>query len=767
MRDQRGPGAGDDPTGEQEHLDGLYRRLDEVRAATRARRDAILATGPGLERDEAGAALDDRLDRLDAAEPALCFGRLDGVDGRVRYIGRVGLRTPEREPLLLDWRAPAARPFYAATPDRPLGLRRRRHLRTRGRAIVGIDDEPLGPGSGGELQGERALRDALAARRTGRLREVPATLQREQDQVVRADPGGVLVVQGGPGTGTTTAALHRAAHLLYTDPVIGRRGVLVVGPSAAFLDYVGQVLPALGETRVVLATVGTLHPGVVGAREASAAERRVKGDLRMADVVARAVRNRQGSDRDVEVVYDGDTHVLGAAAIGAAVAEARRTGLPHNLARRVFRREILAELSWLVVDAGRRLLEDVERGLDDELARFDDLLADRPDEAPPVIEHQGSDVDGLLGAHEREHLERELLADPAVARAVEDLWPLLTPEQLLTDLFADPRRLERAGVPAADRAALALPAGGWSPADVPLLDEAAELLGADPGADAGPAERLRRERIRFARQMLAQADLLGERADEVLPDDRADAEASARPARDLAERAADRTWTFGHVVVDEAQELSPMAWRLLLRRCPSGSMTVTGDPRRGPAHAAASWGEVLRPHAGSDWRVATLTLGYRAPAVIAAALPALEATDPQARPPRPVRTGGTAWRRRVDGDLVGAVVEAAGQELAAGGRVGVIAPERLAPSIGAALAAAHPGTSSGPAVDLRRDAVVLTPEQARGLEVDAVLVVDPGALLADPAGPAALGVALTRATERLGILHPGEAPALLRHVPER
>ena len=494
--------------------------------ATRSSRVGGLA-GPA-ERDDAAAELDDRLDRLEAAEPDLCFGRLDGVDGRVRYIGRVGLRTPEREPLLLDWRAPAARPFYAATPDRPLGLLRRRHLRTRARAVTGVDDEPLGRGGGGELQGGRALRDALAAQRTGRLREVPATLQREQDQVVRADAGGVLVVQGGPGTGTTTAALHRAAHLLYTDPAIGRRGVLVVGPSTAFLDYVGQVMPSLGEARVVLATLGTLYPGVVADREASAAERRVKGDLRMVDVVARAVRDRQGTDDDVTITYDGDTYVLGAAAIAAAVAEARRTGLPHNLARRVFRREILAELSWLVVDAGRRLLEDVERGLDEELAHLDVLLADRPDEAPPAIEHQGSDVDGLLGAHEREHLERELLADPAVAPAVEDLWPLLTPERLLTELFADPRRLERAGVPAADRAALAPPAGGWSPADVPLLDEAAELLGTDLPA-AGPEERLRRERVRFARQVLAQADLLGDSAGEVLSAD-GTAAGARRPA---------------------------------------------------------------------------------------------------------------------------------------------------------------------------------------------------------------------------------------------
>jgi DNA helicase IV len=782
--DQTGP-PDDERAREQEHLDRLYGRLDELRAEARAQRDAVLRTrGAGavlVERDARAADLGDRLARLDSAENGLCFGRLDTRDGQVRYVGRLGLRSrpPEREPLVLDWRAPGARPFYLATPGRPLGVARRRHLRTRGRTVVDLNDDllDLDARHGLQLQGEGALLAALTAERTGRMHDVVATLQREQDEIVRADADGVLVVQGGPGTGKTAVALHRAAYLLYSSPAVTRRGVLVVGPTPAFLDYIGQVLPSLGETQVVLATAATLYPGVVPDRSDSAEEERVKGDLGMVDVLARAVRDRQGADDDVAVTFEGDTYVLTARVLRAAADEARRSGLPHNLARQVFRREVLAELSWLVVDRGRQLLEDVEEGFAEELARLDAELERHPDEAPARLAHQGSDVDGLLGAHEREHLERELLADPGVAAVLERLWPLLTPERLLTELFAEPRRLARAGVPAAARMVLHRARGGWSAADVPLLDEAAKLLGVDTTAVAARDERRRREHLRFARQVLAQADLLGAVGDDVLAaDGTVSAEAlAARHTEDdhrtMAERAAaDRTWAYGHVVVDEAQELSPMVWRALFRRCPSRSMTVVGDlDQASSACGASSWGEMLRPHAGSAWRRVALTVNYRTPAeVMDAALPVLRALDPQAGPPLAVRAGGSApWRLRVDGDLVGAVVAAVGRERGAGGHLAVIAPEELVAPIGTALTAAHPGTSFGPAPDLERAVVVLTPDVAKGLEFDGVLVVDPGRILARPRGLGALYVALTRATRRLGILHRGEAPEVLRHVPAR
>jgi DNA helicase IV len=273
---EQGTGSDADLAAEQNYVSGLYARLDHLRARTVDRLDEQLSTVPhnpqAIGEREAQVELhSQRLVALDAAESGLCFGRLDRYEADApRYVGRIGLSAEDGgdEPLLVDWRAPAARPFYTATPLHDLGIRRRRHIRTRGRTVVSIADETLdltdphvaeraGPA------GESVLLAALNATRTGRMTDIVRTIQAEQDRIIRADVRGVLVVQGGPGTGKTAVALHRAAYLLYTHRErLARSGLLIVGPSPTFLRYIGEVLPSLGETGVVLADLGGLRPGL-------------------------------------------------------------------------------------------------------------------------------------------------------------------------------------------------------------------------------------------------------------------------------------------------------------------------------------------------------------------------------------------------------------------------------------------------------------------------------------------------------------------------
>ncbi|MDN5933825.1 MAG: helicase, partial [Pseudonocardia sp.] len=309
----------------------LYARLDARRAETAQRlhgalHDETVGTPQALtERDAAAAMYTDRLAALRAAEHGLAFGRLDldpatvdpadGEPGERRYIGRLGLldEDDDYEPLLMDWRAPAARPFYTATAASPEGIRRRRHLRTRRREVLAVDDEVLDLDAADAarqtsgLTSEAALLAAVGARRTGRMGDIVATIQSEQDAIIRSKPSGVLVVQGGPGTGKTAVALHRAAYLLYTHrDRLARRGVLVVGPNPTFLRYIGQVLPSLGETSVVLGTVGQLFPNLDARRPEPAETAEVKGRADMASIVAAAVRDRQQVPRrPVELDVEG------------------------------------------------------------------------------------------------------------------------------------------------------------------------------------------------------------------------------------------------------------------------------------------------------------------------------------------------------------------------------------------------------------------------------------------------------------------------------
>jgi DNA helicase IV len=766
---------------EQAYVSMLYRRLDTLRERAKAELERALGYDGGgnvqarVDRDAFVARHSGRLAQLAAAEHGLCFGRLDRADGSHLYIGRLGLLDDDREPLLVDWRAPAAQPFYRATWAAPNGVVRRRHLRTRGRQVLGIEDDVLDHESLSEaerdgLSGEAALLAALTTSRTGRMADIVATIQAEQDRIIRSDLPGVLVVQGGPGTGKTAVALHRAAYLLYTHRQrLARRGVLVVGPNPTFLRYIEQVLPSLGETDVLLSTVDGLYPGVTATGREPVEVAAVKGDGRMVGVLAAAVADRQQvPDDPLRLEVGGQRLRLDPATCEQARRRARATGAPHNQARAVFRRELVAALTDQMVAALTRDLPEVD--LPD-----DDLLVD---EFP---------AERLLD-DEREEIRAELAAAPPVRSAVDRLWPRLTPEQLLTGLLTAAERLAVAGgeLDPAERARLLRPVPrngdpGWTPADIPLLDEAAVLLGDDGArtrrAEARQAERERAE-LAYARDVLAGATV-GDAA-RYAPDTSAlDPSVLAGrwrtrgPQVGLAERARqDRTWVFGHVIVDEAQELSAMAWRMLMRRSPSRSMTVVGDvAQTGAPWGPGSWARALDPHAAGRWRVEQLTVNYRTPAeIMAVAADVLASLAGGLEPPRSVREGRTApWSLRLDPEHLAAELPGvlAAEAAAVGdGKLAVLVPagraEELAGVVGAALPAAT--ARQGPAV-LDAQVAVLTVGEAKGLEFDAVVVVDPAAILAGTVrGANDLYVALTRTTARLGVVHPGSLPPVLARL---
>ncbi|SFT66544.1 DNA helicase IV [Geodermatophilus amargosae] len=751
---------------EQEYVTDLYARLDAARElAERRWRQAISwpAVDPQAlqERDATVRFHGERMVAFDAAEAGLCVGRIDRADdGGALYVGRIGLPGDDsaQDPALVDWRAPAARPFYVATPVHPLGIVRRRHIRTRGRTVVRLDDEVLTTGlAGSGLTGEAALLSALDASRTGRMTDIVRTIQAEQDRVIRSDAAGVLVVQGGPGTGKTAVALHRAAYLLYTHRErLARRGLLVVGPTPTFLRYIADVLPSLGETGVLLSGLGQLRPGLDARGEESPETAAVKGRLEMVDVLRAAIAGRQVvPDGPREVEIDGFALRLRPVDVTRAQAAARRADPLHNLARPFFVRRVVDTLTKRYAD---RLGRDVQAGA------------------------------GLLDREDVAALRREVSEDPGVRSLLAELWPVLTPERLLTDLFADPARVAEAtpGWSDADRALLHRPRPSpahpapWTPADVPLLEEAEEMLGFDDSAQRARADRDRQRALHRAQETL---DVLHGSRSVDLEDEHLEAEVLSAgdllSAEDLADRqreldlrttaeraAADRTWTFGHVVVDEAQELSPMAWRLLVRRCPTRSMTVVGDvAQTGSLAGAERWDAVLRPHVGDAWRLEELTVNYRTPAeVMEVAADVLAATGTGLTPPRSVRTGGTPPVAEVTGEagLAARVAEVAADLAGGEGTTAVLVPPSRLADVVAALGALRPDVQSGPGADSSLGPVVLVPGEAKGLEFDSVVVADPQGVLDEGVrGLNDLYVALTRATQRLTVLSPGPLPAVL------
>jgi DNA helicase IV len=767
---------------EQAYLDMLYGLLDGARERARSALTVTHAGGsPGgtfqarIEREVTAGEQARRLAQLEGVEHGLCFGRTDGaqLDGaqsdgaqsdgaqsdgaqsdgaqpesvnnhpdqtQTLYIGRIGLRDDDHEPRLIDWRAPAARPFYAATPKDPNGLVRRRHIYTRNRTVTGVDDEvfdleAMTDDDKRNLSGEAMLIASINTARTGRMSDVVATIQAEQDRVIRAAIQGVTVVQGGPGTGKTVAALHRAAYLLYTHRrTLERRGVLIIGPNAVFLRYISQVLPSLGETDVVLTSIADIFPGVKAAPDDNPEAAVIKGDSRMVNVLRQAVRNTQTLPvKDLEIKVDDVKITLARDIVARTRDRVRSLRKPHNVARKLFVTEMLSAL-----------------------ARAEAVTLDRP-----------------LDPEDIPYARARLWDEPPVRAAFDSLWPLLTPQRLVAELLADDQTLRAAApslAPAELNALLRTQApDAWTVADVPLLDEVAQLLGVDDSADKArrrTQERERRVEEEYARGVLEITGL----ADQGFVDAGTLAAWNRDPGQQLttAERAwADLSWAYGHVVVDEAQELSAMAWRMVMRRIPSRSLTVVGDvAQRGSAAGARSWAQMLDPYVKGRWHEELLTVNYRTPAeIMAVAADVLAAVAPEEKPPESVRTEGAAPRAIRVPDLsteLAQIVDAELADLGEDGRLAVITPVArlagLASTLPQAVRADHPDV-------LDSQVALLTVAQAKGLEFDRVVLADPaGIIAASPAGGHDLYVAITRATHRLTVIHEGDLPVMLSRL---
>ena len=709
---------------EQGVVDVLYARLDTLRDEAGERLGDIRREGPSgspqnrSERDAFATLYEDRIAQLDAVEDRLVFGRLDLTGDELLYVGRIGLSDAEHAPLLTDWRAPAARAFYSATAANPSGVIKRRHLTTQGRVVTAVEDDVLDvdaleeSGLGETLAGEGALLAALGARRTGRMGDIVATIQAEQDAVIRAPLTGALVVQGGPGTGKTAVALHRAAYLLYHHrELLESRGVLLIGPSQSFLRYIDHVLPSLGETGAVSTTLNGLVRGTDTSTHESDEVAELKGRLAMADVVRAAVRERQRVPRtDREFRLDGRLLVLTRHDVREAQAHARRDGRPHNEARAVFAKDMIVRLT---------------RQLADQL---------------------GESID----ADDRRELERDVREDRDLRIAINLCWLPVTPETLLRDLYSKPHLLANATrtLDLSERRLLLRDAEApFTDADVPLLDEAAELLGDMPGGGRKGPTKPSKDEIRYAKEVL---ESFG--AESMI---KVDAEVLAQrmqggvTRQSVAERAwADRSWTYGHVVVDEAQELSPMGWRMLLRRCPTRSFTIVGDVAQVAAPAGTRWWpETMDPLFSQSWTLRELTISYRIPAAVARAAQAFAAA-------RGLPVSELSAAREVEDSVVriadadanaraALVAREEASRLAAtgGGLVAVIADGSRKPELAAALAGA--------------DVTLIDPRESKGLEYDVVVVVEPAQIAARPGD---LYVAMTRPTQRLVLVHAEALP---------
>lgn len=785
---------------EQRFLARAYEALEITRRHAEETLREAYSAGRGTpqsvtERDVAVRTSLARIEQLRLGHEALVFGRIDlaptdtAPEGETFRIGRLAVADPEdQESLVIDWRAPIAEPFYRATGRHTMGLRRRRHFMTSGPRIVGLEDELFGEGEGDDVLGvggHTVLLAALERSRTGRMSDIVATVQKEQDEIIRAPLSGIVLVQGGPGTGKTAVALHRAAYLLYTHRFpLDTQGVLVVGPNPLFLHYIELVLPSLGESGVELSTIGGLS-GVKATGEDTPEVAKVKGDARMAKVIDRAIRTRQRPlSKTARIAVGAVNLTVSPEDSEEAVQAARRRHGTHNARRKVVEGIIVRKLLEQYEASSSRLREAVARPTRERNERpgggrrpawkeqqgratiselpflspsggfEDDSVGDGPgprqesgrEKGPSEAElaklaaaepDEWASISELPSARRTdEDVRRELRKRPAVQAVLDRIWPVLTPEELLHDLFgAQPlidlaagRRLKEAERRLLFRARSATPAEvAWTPSDLALLDEARSLLGS-----SGHRRRVVNPAVHSDEDLIA----------------------------------------FGHVVVDEAQDLTPMQLRMLSRRSISGSMTVVGDLAQatGPL-APRSWQDQLAhlPTRRGVTKV-ELTVNYRTPSeIMRLAARVLAAAAPWLTAPESVRSSGDepVFVQAGSGHLAAAVAQTVATEHRAleSGTMAVLAPPSLVDAVGEALGAAgiEAHVASDRAADLDAPVTVIPAGMAKGLEFDGVVLVEPQRVVDEAdEGLRSLFVALTRATRRLAVVHEGNLPASMR-----
>ncbi|HLM34505.1 MAG TPA: ATP-binding domain-containing protein [Gaiellaceae bacterium] len=638
---------------EQDYVDRAYAHLERMRAV-------VAHAGDKADGEVAQAALDAwaarRLQTFEDAERGLCFGRLDFDDvSRPLYVGRRWVHDEEQKQVVVNWQAPAARPFYTATPHDPQRVTLRRRFRTDGRRVLDLADETF---DGSTLDGAAVgdfLLDELERSRESRMRDIVATIQGDQYRLITREPDRPLVIQGGPGTGKTAVGLHRASWLLYSyREGLARTGVLVVGPNRTFMEYVSHVLPALGESAVEQRAVGELVDGVVPELQDPPEVARLKADPRLAEVLARAAELRLRSEpQELVARLEGSFVWVRERDVAELVEEARAALGTTTAARERFRMSLL-----------RRFYEEYGRVL------------------------------GGAAVRNFDEVENALRASGYLDSVLKAAWPAVAPDKLVRSLFSSSKTLADAAdgiLDAREQRLLRRRGPGWSDGDVPLLDEAHALVGSPPRA-------------------------------------------------------------FGHVIVDEAQDLTPMQLRMIARRARDGALTILGDVAQGTGPVAyRRWEDVLPhlPH-GDVAAVEELRHAYRVPReIMDVALPLLDEIAPHVEPPVAYRTGAAPPTIRRVGEehlLAEAYREAArlGREA---GLLALIVPDEL-------IEAAVTG-------DLYDGVPVLTPRQSKGLEFDHVIVVEPALVAEKEQGLRELYVALTRPTKTLVVVHARPLPRAL------
>ncbi|MFT4148227.1 MAG: AAA family ATPase [Micrococcaceae bacterium] len=697
---------------EQKYLDALYVRLDDMKAKAKEELSKVRIIGSKgtsgtpqsiRERDAFATHYENRLAQLMSVDEKLMFGKLTKEDGQEHHIGRISMSDDEKELLLLDWRAPEAGAFYQATPIEPLGVKTRRHIMTKKRKITALEDENLAEGAGGA---SAALLAAVNEPKTGTMGDIVATIHNEQDNIIRSAMNQTLVVQGAPGTGKTAIALHRTAYLLYTHrDILANNGVLLLGPSSTFLNYIDNVLPSLGETGVVMGTVDQLYPAAeLIVPEKNSATQRVKGSLKMKDVLKRAVAQRENIP-EVDKTFDinGKKVKLSVEDFKHARHIARISHKSHNEAWEIFAHSLVEKLA----------------------SQFSGVKAK-------------SGVTVTEGMHDI--YLHDVRSSKEVRIAINTCWMPLTPEQLLKQFFARKDRVDQAchGLFSDEEAALLYREkdSHITSCDLPLLDELTALLGPLPGktADIKAAKKQREADVENAKMALINAEnkvaITAEYiADQFALDERSD-------EQDPDYLIADQNWAFKHIVVDEAQELSAMQWNMVLRRCPLKSLTIVGDVAQTSSPAGAhDWREMLEVFVGERLHVEELSINYRTPAKIMDVANAVaQAAGLDTKAPEAVREGDydVGYHKSDELQKVVNTLRAEDEKLFPTGQTAVIAASGVTGAI--------------------------TPEQSKGLEFDAVIVVEPEEVLKNGT-IGDLYVALTRASQKLDIVYAKSLPA--------
>ncbi|MBQ5762888.1 MAG: AAA family ATPase [Aeriscardovia sp.] len=579
-----GAGKADPYGSEQKKVDLIYGRFDELKSlvtkrlsSTRAQKELNLTSM--TERDSFATMYEDRLSSLRAGEYRLVFGKLRMKDGSERYIGRMGLLENEK-PILLDWRAKAASPFYEATFFDDMGAALRRHITLENRKVVKLEDEllDLSPEKSekalkeGILSGEGALMAALEESRTGKMGDIVSTIQREQNRIIRMPLNSTVVVQGGPGTGKSAVALHRAAYLLYTyRKELEASGVLIIGPSQAFVHYIDDVLPCLGETDILIRTMSEMLPGVTVNCKDSPLAAKVKGDLRMVQVIKSAIKRHIRIPRELPAIsVNGIKLKLEPEEIAKGQAFARSAG-PYEVARRAF------------VDSMCSLL----------FCKYEEAAG------------------GQISGDDREFVKEQIRENAQVRLALNLSWLPLSARWLLDDLFSKPAKLRSLAPWMSEEEVQSLmrEKGKVSEGDIPLLDTAMDLLGEEEVRKKGPSSS--RADKEFAKSTMA---MFGVSPSLVSASDLLSSLSPSERKSVVEQAAVDRKWQFGHIIVDEAQELTAMQWRMLRKRSASKSFTIVGDVAQTSSMAGTrSWKKSLSPVFGRDWTLCPLEIDYRNP----------------------------------------------------------------------------------------------------------------------------------------------------------